>query len=400
MLIFKKEQVMARMEKTFWQGVGKIIVVLALVAMPAPLFALPSLPQGDQLEWFNGSQAVYWTLNSNGTLKNRTVTDGWNWVSTQVLASGWSLATSHANGDKLGNDQLLWQNTVTGTSVWWKLNSNGTLKNRTQQNGWDWISTQTLGTSWRMTHLQANADKAGNAHLLWWNASTQKAVYWKLNSNGSLKNRTIGDGWNYVATQTAGDGWYPSQVQANADSLNSDHLVWHSTVNGKSSYWKLNSNGTLKNRTVTDGWNWIGTWTMATTWRMADLQTNSSKAAGAGINHIIWNDSSSNKAVYWTLNSNGTLKNRTVTDGWNWIATHTLDSGWSIDRLQRNADSLNNDNIIWHNSVSGKTAYWKLNSNGTLKNRTTSDGWGYISTHVLTTGWRIRALVYYHAPVS
>jgi len=393
---------MARKERTFWQRAGKMIAVLAIVAMSVTLFAQQSLArEGDQLEWFNGSQAVYWTLNSNGTLKNRTVTDGWNWVSTQVLASGWNLATSHANGDQLGHDQLIWQNTVAGTSVWWKLNSNGTLKNRTQTDGWDWISTQTLGTSWRMTHIQANADKSGTPHLLWWNASNQKAVYWTLNSNGSLKNRTQGDGWDYVATQAAGDGWYPSQVQRNADSVNSDHLVWHSTVNGKSSYWKLNSNGTLKNRTATDGWDWIGTWNMATTWRMASIQTNATQvvAGTSGINHIIWNDSASNKAVYWTLNSNGSLKNRTATDGWDWIATHTLDSGWSINRLQTNADSLNNDNIIWHNSVSGKTAYWKLNSNGTLKNRTTSDGWDYISTHVLATGWRIRALVKYN-PVT
>jgi hypothetical protein len=57
----------------------------------------------------------------------------------------------------------------------------------------------------------------------------------------------------------------------NADSNNTDHLIWQNTWSGKMIYWKLDSTGKLKNKTKDDGWGYITEWQMSPQWRVRCL---------------------------------------------------------------------------------------------------------------------------------
>jgi hypothetical protein len=388
-LFFKKEQKMARKSSVFWQRMGKTIAVLAVMTMTVTLFA----QQGSaQLVWQNTSnnRTNYWVLNSNGSLKNRTQGDGWDNIATFQPAAGFYIQTIQANGGRNNLNHIIWQNTTNGKVTYWATDTTGVLKNRTQGDGWDNISTFTVSTAWRIYDINYNVGGTEIDHLAWINGSTRKPVYWVLNSNGTLKNRTQGDGWQNVDKNgevNLGVGWYAGGIQRNADSLGNPHIIWQNTSNGKTAYWKLNSNGTLKNKTQDDGWGLISDFTLNSAWRLLTVQPNADKL---GTNHMIWQNTSNRKAVYWNLTSAGVIKNRTQGDGWDNIATFQPAAGWTMSSVLRNGDTQGNDHLLWLNTTNGKSLFWKLNSNGTLKNRTQGDGWDYINTFTNATGWRIR----------
>lgn len=380
---------MAQKEKGFfWQRMGKSLAVMAVMTLTVVLFAEQGLAQ---LVWQNPSnqRTNYWVLNSNGTLKNYTKGDGWDNIATSTLNTGWYIQTIQPNGDKSGHNHLIWQNTVTGATAYWRINSTGTLKNYTRGDGTNSIHTSSISTAWRVLSISSNADSQGTDHLLWFNGNTRKPVYWALNSNGTLKNTTRGDGWNEVDSQgqvTMAVGWSAGGTQPNADFRGSNHIIWQNT-NGKTAYWKLDSTGVLKNKTQGDGWDLISTFTLNPAWRMVTVQPNGDRL---GNNHLIWQNTSDRKSIYWKLNSNGTLKNRTQGDGWAYIGTNNPGAGWTVSRILYNADTLGNDHLLWVNSVNGRSLYWKLNSTGAIKNYTQGDGWDNLRSNNQAPEWRIR----------
>jgi len=332
---------------------------------------------------------AYWSLESTGKLKNNTRSDGWNFVSETAPGAEWRLDGVQLVGDAQSRPHLIWQDTRTGTFVYWALNSNGTLANRTQHDGWDFISDSASLNSWRLIDVQYNADKQGNSHLILYSPTDRKAVYWKLDSTGKLKNRTMGDGWDYIAATPPASDWSLVALQQNADNAGNDHLLWQNTAEGKQVYWKLDSHGKLANLTKNDGWNYLSDTRSSSDWRVIGVQHNADKQ---GNDHVMFYSNTSGKVVYWKLNASGVLKNGTKGDGWNYLNDSGFLPPWTPATIQPNADGQNGDNLIWQNTADNKLVYWKLNSNGALTNRTKDSGWGYISDQPPASSWIMREL--------
>ena len=176
-------------------------------------------------------------------------------------------------GANAGTLDIMWQKQTTGKAAFWILNSNGKLKNKTENDGWDWVDADSIGTAWR-------AEKVWDAptskrYMLYHNVNNGKVAFWLLNSNGNLQNRTQGEGWDYVSDQTMNTGWsmtaiMPStSIPANSNNNSMDRLLWFRAANGKVAYWNLNSNGKLQNRTQGQGWGYVDDEQTLTNWRFA-----------------------------------------------------------------------------------------------------------------------------------
>ncbi len=178
-------------------------------------------------------------------------------------------------------------------------------------------------------------------------------------------------------------------------------IYWQKQTTGKSAFWKLNSNGKLANRTVDSGWAWTDTNSIGTAWRAEMLHDN----PGNSQRQILYHNSTNGKVAYWVLNSNGNLKDRTQGSGWGYISDQTMNTGWSMVQIMSSSyikggnDGM--DRLLWFRSANGKIAYWNLNSNGTLMNRTQDSGWGYVDDVQTLSNWRyVQAVEHVGAAVN
>ncbi len=171
---------------------------------------------------------------------------------------------------------LYWQKQTTGKTAFWTLNSNGKLQNRTKDSGWYWVDDNSIGTAWRADLIDTNTSdyQGSTTHLLYHNTSNGKVAFWRLNTNGQLRNRTQGQGWDFVSDQTMSTDWSMKQILSPAEITGSNtgnasmsRLLWFRSSNGKVAYWNLNSNGSLQNRTQDSGWGWVDDTQTLTDWR-------------------------------------------------------------------------------------------------------------------------------------
>ncbi len=447
---------------SFWQGLKIVGLVTALTVFTLGVFseqclALAAVRNNDQMLINNPSngKAAFWVLNSNGSLKNRTKgyarasnDYGWDMVSDWYLANGWYVAAIRSNGDvretgtasataTYPGNQLIWHNSTNGKFCYWTLNSNGNLKNRTKTDGWDLLSDWNLASPWRVagvvgrlsdTYTATGSDPYWEDYLQLNNTTNGKTAFWVLNSNGTLRNRTKGNaradtgyGWDLNSDWYLASGWYVAAIRNNGDARETGtasvtptyqgtQLVWHNSTNGKFCYWTLNSNGNLKNRTKTNGWDLLSDWNLASPWRVTGVIGRLSSTYSATGSDPYWehylqiNNTTNGKTAFWVLNSNGSLRNRTKGDarantayGWNLTSDWYLASGWYMAAIRATGDGRETNNsfpgnqMVWHNSTNGKFCYWTLNSNGTLKNRTKTSGWDLLSDWTLAP-WRVRGI--------
>lgn len=169
-----------------------------------------------------------------------------------------------------------------------------------------------------LVFLGQGAD-AATLDIYWQKQTTGKAAYWILNSNGNLANNTQGEGWNYVDDNAIGTAWRAEMIQDVAGTSNR-HLLYHNTTNGKVAFWILNSNGQLKARTQSEGWDYMSDNTMSTAWSMVQIISSSYiKGGNSGMDRLLWFKSSNGKVAYWNLNSNGKIENYTQGEGWGYV---------------------------------------------------------------------------------
>lgn len=336
----------------------------------------------------SNGKVVYWSLDSTGRLKNRIQGEGWDFVSCIAPGYSWRLVGIQLNADTQQRTHLLWKDTAHGKLNYWALNSNGTLANTTRNEGWGTIGI--LFPTWRVVGVQYNGDRQGNTQLVLSNDAAGKVVYWKLDSNGKLMNGTRGSGWNYVNdTSVSTRDLRLVALQQNADSDGNDHLLWENRRAGLRIYWKLNSNGTLANRTRGDGWDYLTTSPIPMDWQIVGVQKNADKQ---NHDHLLQYNNASGYVSYWKLNSTGVIANTTRGDGWDYLADIGYRAPWTIASIHPNADGQNGDHLIWQNRANGKLVYWKLDNSGKLKNKTKDDGWGYITEWQPAPSWRVRGV--------
>ncbi len=147
--------------------------------------------------WHNqdSGKVIWWKLNNEGNQLDGNQGSGWDYVSEDItLSSNWSLAGTTVVGDY---DTLIWHNQKSGKIAYWKLNSDKTLKNGDQGDGWDFVApTITLSSTWKLVNVR-NIDSEKT--LFWFNEKNGKAAWWKLTDECYIKNETKGEGWDFAS---------------------------------------------------------------------------------------------------------------------------------------------------------------------------------------------------------
>ncbi len=217
---------------------------------------LATTGSGTFMLWQNASngQVVYWKLNTDSpTLTNRTQDNGWGYVDSEAtLNSDWRLGASFYDSNV--GQVLTWQNQQSGKVVWWKLTDACKLTNRTQNEGWGYVSDElTLNSEW---HLAGPITSGANNLLIWQNENSGKAVWWKLNVNSCvLQDRTKDSGWGFVSEDAAvNSNWRLADISTLGST---PALFWRQLETGKAVWWKLSDTGTLTDTTKNSGWGFV-----------------------------------------------------------------------------------------------------------------------------------------------
>lgn len=217
---------------------------------------LAATPDGTFLLWqdLSSGKVVYWKLNTDApTIQNNTQDNGWGYVDDEAaLNSNWRLAATFYDSN-IGQ-MLTWQNQQTGKVVYWKLTDGCKLTNRTQDDGWGFVSDDiTLNSNW---HLAGPITSTSSNLLVWQNEVNGKAVWWKLNANSCvLQDATKDSGWGFVSEDAAlNSNWRLAEITTLSDN---PALIWRQINNGKAVWWKLQDSGELVNTTQDSGWGFV-----------------------------------------------------------------------------------------------------------------------------------------------
>lgn len=301
-------------------------------------------------------------------------------------------------------DHYLLQNTDTGQTAYWELNSNGGLRNQTRGEGFDWLyGTQGSNFQNSMTPPwgpEGVYTPTSTPHLVWSNTDNGQYGFWKLNSNGALVNHTRGSGWDMTspyAIPTLPSGWVIVKVldasdtkgyhRSSDDAGPYDVLLIQNTDDGRTGFLRMNSDGQVVNSTKGNSWDLIDTEknfavTASSGWKIGPYFEGS----GANDTLLLYN-TANGQTGYWLINSNGHLVNTTKGDGWN-MMTSTSDlfstTGWRMVGISSNSNNAKRGDggiLYMHEATDtgGRTAWWALNSNGALLSNVAGTGWGFSS---------------------
>lgn len=221
-----------------------------------------SHPDADYLvlQNFNNGLLGYIKLNANGTMENYTENSGYGRINYGLdIPSGWRAVSvvEAASQDSESNDQdhIILVNTNTNAGAFIKLNQNGTMVNATLNDGYG-LLIPSATTAYTPVYAVRSAASKG---LVYKNTSagTQSYVYVKLNSNGTVENLTQGDGYDFMQTafDLSGFDVIAEGYIGGADAESG--LFLSNAAGGRVAYIKLDNNGLAINATVNDGMAWV-----------------------------------------------------------------------------------------------------------------------------------------------
>lgn len=275
---------------------------------------------------------------------------------------------------------------------------------------------------------------AGGGSRLFWQNSRGVLGWWKLNANGVLGTNTntsynfVSELWPtagglnpspYQAFVVAKDKQYPAIVNiASAPLVGPTDaaavLYFHHTDAGQIAFYNVDSNGYLPNLTKGKGWDVSGTiagLTAANGWRAAPFVLTK-VGPEEKYDLLYFNNASTGQAGYVRLeySTGKMLTNPTsttpfavekgkesyevVVDATTWVGIGGGDGkGWTPVALTTacnktlfndttcltyagvlNSTTKNNRLMFWHNTATGKVAWWALNTNGVPKVKGGSNG--------------------------
>lgn len=307
----------------------------------------------------------------------------------QIL--GWTLAIALlAQPTFAASRHLIFRNTNNGGFGYVKLNSNGTVKNTTLNDGIGVISQNFPGTSYTFEHV---VDLGSSSLIVVANSARSRYGWMKLNSNGTLENRTLnsGIGWMHPASLNL-SSWSIIGVQEAVVNSSSNHLIFQNTVNGALGFIRLNANGTIENDTQNQGFGRINFGLeIPTAWRAFAVQKNGSFVDGTGHDHVLLANSSTGRGAFLRLNTNGTMYNPVLNQGYGQLKQDGFGDGFGDFfpvAIQDNADGSGTDHVYIKNPAGGTQSFYyiRLNSNGTLSNSGTHVNSGLLqSTYILNS---------------
>ncbi len=191
------------------------------------------------------AEVVYWRLGDDCKLLSDVQGEGWDWVRPEGSGTGaWRLLeTASVNG----TPALFWQNSRSGTPVYWRLGADAHLLNDTQGDGWGYV----MGIAnplpgWGMLGV---TELGGVATMLWKNSSSGRVCYWRLDNGCELG----GEGWGWASSLALPDDW---GLKGEAD-IGGRMLFWQNRTNGNVVFWRMEEGGTLVDHDKDSGWGYV-----------------------------------------------------------------------------------------------------------------------------------------------
>ena len=324
---------------------------------PPPVYAAPKNNQAlatpdpgrVRLYWQHSStrQPVIWHLGDSGERKGGVA------VATANPASAWRIAgTADIDGD--GTEDLIWHNSSSGRVAIWFLDPDGVFRSS------QIVLDSNLATAWKIVGIR-DMNRDGVPDLVFHHATTGRVHLWFLDNQGQYVS-----GAN-VADVNLATAWIIRGIEDMNGDGNPD-LIWHHASTGRAHIWYLDNQGVY-----VSGAN-VANVNLATAWQIVGVQDMN----GDGHPDLVWHHATTGRAHIWYLDDKGVY-----VSGAN-VANVNLATSWKVKGVRDvNADGY--PDLIWHNSVSGRTHTWFLDDKGIYVGGTNA------TSVNLATSWQIHA---------
>jgi hypothetical protein len=283
------------------------------------LFTLPKAPQPPDLNG-DGNSDLIWYNSVTGTTSFQ-MRAGSSVLSEGVLLEhpSWRVvALGDLDGDLRGD--LIWHNPISGESFYWIMDG----ANRRQQ------GSLLVHPSWRVTHTgDFNGD--GRSDLLWLNPATGETHIWLMDG------ATRGAGGTIFAHPT----WRVSET-ADVDGDGKDDLIWTNEPTGETYLWLMNG--------------------LSPSAQLPVLQHPSWRVVAAGdINgddsdDLLWYNRATGESYYWMMGSAAPIQQGSLLVHPSWVVTGTADT---------NGDGRSD--LLWFNPATGQSVLWLMNGAAVLQ---------------------------------
>lgn len=256
----------------------------------------------------------------------------------------------------------------------------------------------TSSTAWSGGNITSSGGDNIIAYGVCWGTSEDPNIDFDYSTNDG---EGTGEFSSQMTELTAGTTYYVrAYAQTNSDVAYGEtysfvpndeisaYMIWHSQESGKVIWWKLNNEGNQMDNEQGSGWDYVS----------EDVTLNSNwSLAGTTVvgdyDTLIWHNQVSGKIAYWKLNSDKSLKSSDQGDGWDFVATGiTLTTAWRLVDV-REIDGQKA--LFWYNEKNGKAAWWKLTDECYIKNETKGEGWDFAadSDNFLGSEWELAGLI-------
>ena len=142
------------------------------------------------------------------------------------LDSGWALAgAGDIDGD--GDDELIWQNLLTGEVGYWQVSGSGF------ESAALFSPLVPPGSGWVLGGV-GDIDNDGDADLFWQNLSNGQTGAWLMEA-GEFQSAIV-----FSQTVAPDSGWLMAG-SANVDNLGSDEILWQNAITGETGYWSVDA---------------------------------------------------------------------------------------------------------------------------------------------------------------
>jgi hypothetical protein len=224
----------------------------------------------------DGITDIIWRdVDDNGTTRSyvgRLYDAGGNEIGQRLLSRGslWELATVGYFTTGPVTD-LVWREKVSGTTIMWPMNADGTTGVH-----------KTLGGDLdKAIETSGDYDGDGRADLIWRSASTGLNTMWLMNGTTPVVKKAIGGGLDWRLVQTAAD------YDANGDGRTD--LIWRQASTSDMVVWLMKGTASTGNFGLADGDGW------------QLVATGNFDADGTGISDLLWRDTATGKVSQWLM---------------------------------------------------------------------------------------------------